>query len=451
MYVGKAPGEPGIDQEAINRMLVRHARAGRLVVRLKGGDPMLFGRAGEEAEALADAHVPFRIVPGVTAAAAAAACAAVPLTDRRCASSVVFVTGRQDPGKADADIDWPALARVHTLVLYMGVGRLAEIVAKLIQAGRGPKTPAVIVASASTPRQRVVAAPLDELPAAAAEAGIEPPAITIVGEVAAMRDRLAWFEHLPLFGQTVVVTRPAGQAGELAERLSELGAAVVEAPAVEILPPADFAAVDAALRRLGEFDWIVLTSVNGVAAFARRCRELNLDARSFGSARVAAVGPATADALAAHFIRPDVVPETFTTEALAEALMAAGDLAGREVLLARADIAGPQLPERLGAAGADVTDLAMYRTARPAALPEDALAAIRDGRADWITFTSSSAVTNFLELLGPEAHDLLGPLKLAAIGPVTAGTIRSCDLTPTVVAARHTIEGLVDGILDAEA
>ena len=446
IYVGKTPGQPGPDQQSINRLLIDHARAGRLVVRLKGGDPFIFGRGGEEAEALAAAGVRFRVVPGVTAAAAAAAYAGIPLTDRRFASSVAFVTGRQDATKGTSAINFQALAGIDTVVFYMGVASLPQIVARLLEAGRDGQTPAAIVASASTPRQRTVTAPLAELPAAAARASIEPPAVTIVGRVAALRESLAWFEQLPLFGRTVVVTRPAGQAGEIAERLSELGAAVVEAPAIEILPAADPAA-DAALRDVGRFDLVAFTSVNGVEAFVRRCGELGLDGRSLASARVGAVGPATAEALRQHFIRPDIVPATFTTEALGEAILAAGDLAGRSVLLCRADIASDRLPAQLRSAGAKVEAVAMYRTACPASLPDEALAAIREGRADWVTFTSSSSVSNFLKLLGPDGPKLLESARLAAIGPVTAETLRSHGLAPAAVAAEHTIQGLLEVIL----
>ncbi len=449
IYVGKNPGEAGADQESINELLIRHARAGRLVVRLKGGDPFIFGRGGEEAEALADAGIGFRVVPGITAGAAAAACAGIPLTDRRYASSVAFVTGHEaDPA---GRINWEALAGIDTVVIYMGVGNLDRVVSRLIQAGRDGGTPAAIVASASRPRQRVVAARLDKLAVASAAAGITPPAVAIVGKVAALAEKLAWFERLPLFGRTVIVTRPQGQAGQLSRRLVELGAAAIEAPAIVIGPPEDLAAVDAALRRLGEFDWIVFTSVNGVDAFVQRCRQLGLDGRSLGSARLAAVGPATGERLRRNFIAPDLVPETFTTEALAEAIRAAGELSGRRLLLARTDIAGAGLPEALRSAGADVEDVAFYRTGRPDSLPQEAAAALRDGRVDWVTFASPSAVDNFAALLGPEATDLLAGAKLAAIGPVTAEAVRARGLTPTAVARTHTIDGLVEAIVQAEA
>jgi len=445
--VGKAPGQAGPDQRQINELLIRHARAGRCVVRLKGGDPLVFGRGAEEAEALAEAGVAFRIVPGVTAALACA-CAGIPLTDRRHASGVAFVTGHQDPAKGAGTIDWEALAGIDTVVIYMGVRNLPEIVRRLIEAGRAPQSPAAIVARAGTAAQRTVTAGLAELPAAAESAGVNPPALIVVGDVVRLRDKIAWFERLPLFGRTAIVTRPRQQAGQLTHRLAELGAAVVEAPAIEILPPDDFAPVDAALGQLGEFDLVVFTSVNGVAAFASRCRRLGIDGRALAGAKVAAIGPATADALRDCFIRADIMPDTYTTEALGRAILAAGRWAGKRILLARSDIASAALREALieGEVGV-VEDVAFYRTARPERLPEEALAALAAGTVDWITFTSPSAVANFLALL-PDGGGLAG-VKLAAIGPVTAEALRSADLTLTVVAREHTVEGLVRAIVEA--
>ena len=451
IYVGKSPGKSGPDQGQITEVLVRQARAGRLVVRLKGGDPLVFGRGGEEAEALAAAAVPYRIVPGVTAAAVAAAYAGIPLTDRRCASSVAFVTGRQDPGKGAAAADWQALAGIDTVVVYMGVGALGAVVSRLIGAGRDARTPAAAVASAGTARQRTITAPLAELPAAADQAGLAPPAVIIVGEVVKLREKTAWFEKLPLFGRTILTTRPAGRSAELRTRLAEHGAAVVEAPAIEIAEPKDHSAADEALGRAGRFDLVAFTSANGVEAFVRRCRRLGGDARMLAGANVAAEGAATADALRRHFIEPDIVPEHFTTAALAEAIVAAGDVSGKRILLARAEAAEPDLARRLRQAGARVEEAAFYRVVRAAALPPEAVVALREGQADWITFTSGSTVANFLALLaeaGLDAAGALGPqVRLAAIGPVTAEAIRSAGFSPAAVAEEHTADGLVKAIL----
>ena len=452
--VGKGPGRPSPDQGEINEILIREGAKGLLVVRLKGGDPLVFGRGGEEGEALAEAGVPFRIVPGVTAALAAGAWAGIPLTDRRVASSVAFVTAREDPAKAASTVNWSALAGIDTVVIYMGVGNLREVIGRLIAAGRDGRTPAAIIASAGTPRQQTVTAPLAELPEAAEAAGIAPPAVTIVGDVVTMREKLAWVEKLPLFGRTVLVTRPARQAADLSNRLAQLGAAAIAAPAVEIAEPDDWSAVDDALGRLGEFDLVAFTSVNGVEAFDRRCRCLGLDARSLGGVTIAAIGQATADALRARFIDPDIMPEDFTTAALGEAIVSAGNCAGRRILLPRADIAEPALAQRLGSAGAHVEEVAIYRTVRPAALSDEAVAALSGRQVHWVTFTSASTVANFLALLAEAGTDpaeaLAPPVKLAAIGPVTAEAIRAAGLAPAAIAAEHTLDGLVAAIVRAE-
>jgi len=446
VYVGKSPQAHALDQQRINDLLVKHCRGGKIVVRLKGGDPLVFGRGGEEAQALRDAGLPYRIVPGITAAVAAGAAAGIPLTDRRCASTVTFITGHEDPAREASSVNWGALAGLDTLVFYMGVGNLPEIARRLIEAGRDAGTPAAVVERATRPDQRTVFATLSALPEAAREARVAAPAVIIVGEVAAIGERLAWTERLPLFGNTVIVTRTRTQASKLSRRLAELGARVIEAPAIAIEPPEDFAAADSALGRLDAFDWVAFTSPNGVEAFVGRCAELRLDARSLGNARIAAVGPGTADALRGHFITPDLMPGSYTTEGLGKALAEAG-VGGRSVLLPRADIATAALPQMLRQAGAEVTEATVYRTVRPAALPGDAAEALQAGRTHWITFTSSSTVTNFLALAGETD---LSDVKLAAIGPVTADTLRAAGLTPTVTADPCTIEALVAAIVAFE-
>lgn len=446
VYVGKSPRAHALTQQQINDLLVKYCRGGKIVVRLKGGDPLVFGRGGEEAQALRDADLPYRIVPGITAAVAAGAAAGIPLTDRRCASTVTFVTGHEDHAKEASSINWGALAGLDTLVFYMGVGNLPEIARRLIEAGRDAGTPAAVVERATRPNQRTVFATLGTLAEAAGKAGIAAPAVVIVGEVAAIGKRLAWTERLPLFGKTVIVTRTRTQASKLSRPLAELGARVIEAPTIAIEPPEDFAAADEALRRLEAFDWVAFTSPNGVEAFVRRCAELHVDARSLGNARIAAVGPGTADALRGHFLAPDLMPGDYTTEGLGEALAEAG-VGGRSVLLPRADIATAVLPEMLRQAGAEVTEAAVYRTVRPAALPDDAAEVLQAARAHWITFTSSSTVTNFLALAGDAD---LSNVKLAAIGPVTAQTLRSAGLEPALTADPCTIDALVAAIVAFE-
>jgi len=446
IYAGKVPGEAALTQQQISALLVEKCRVGKLVVRLKGGDPFVFGRGGEEAEALAAAHLPYRIVPGVTAAVAAGAYAGIPLTDRRRASSVVFVTGREDPDKGESSIDYDALAKIDTVVFYMGVGNLSELVRRLTEAGRDGRTPVAVVADATSPRQRTVVATLATIVDNAQSRAVSPPAVVIIGDVAAMHDRLQWFEKLPLFGLTVLVTRPAGQAAEMCARLREYGAEAVAAPAIEIAPPESFDAVDGILRRLGEFDWLVFTSANGAAALFDRLEALGMDGRALGGVKVAAVGPATAAALRQRTIRPDLVPRTFTTDALAKALCAEGALGSKRMLLARADIARGGLAEQLSRAGAIVEQVCVYRTLRPAALPQEATEALLAGRTDWITLTSSAAVENLLSLV--DCLDVnLTDTRFAAIGPVTAKTLISHGLQPAVVADPHTTDAMVSGIV----
>jgi uroporphyrinogen III methyltransferase/synthase len=330
----------------------------------------------------------------------------------------------------------------------MGVGNLAAVAERLIAAGRSARTPVAIVQNATRPDQRTVTATLATAAEEAAKANVRPPAVVIVGEVVAMRERIAWLEKLPLWGRTVLVTRARQQASRLAQRLGELGANVIECPSIEVHPPADWGPVDGVLRRLNEYDWLVLTSPNGAAALVERVRAIGLDARALGGVRIAAVGPATAEVLRDHFLQPGLVPPEFTTEALGEAL--AAEAGGRRFLLARADIATDALPEAIRAAGGSVEQVTIYRTTRPAALPDEALAALRDGRADWITFTSSSTVENFLALLAGQDVSLTH-VKLASIGPVTSDALRAHGLAPTVTAETHTIDSLVEALARPEA
>lgn len=443
--VGKVPGESH-DQVGINRLLVEKVRDGKLVVRLKGGDPLLFGRGGEEADALAEANLPFRIEPGITAALAAAAAAGIPLTDRRVASSVALVTGHEDPDKEASAINYDALARVDSLVFYMGVKNAPQIIANLIVAGRDPASPAAIVENAARANQRTIRTTLAELPDAISRAAVRPPALLIVSPTVALADRLDWRARLPLAGRCVLVTRTRVQASTLSAVLAYHGAEVIEAPTIAIHPSGE-ESFAAALAEPGRFDWLVLTSPNGVEGVTAELARQGLDARALGGVKIAAIGPATADRLAEHFLTADLVPEQYRSDALAEALLAEG-VADKAVLLARSNLADDALPEHLTRAGADVTAVTAYRTDRPRALPTEARNALAAGRVDWITFTSSSTAENFAALA--EGADLAGA-KLAAIGPVTAEAMRRVGIEPTVVADEHSIPGLLEAILHHEA
>jgi uroporphyrinogen III methyltransferase/synthase len=430
--VGKAPARAAMSQEEINAVLVERARAGRAVVRLKGGDPFVFGRGGEEAEACIAAGVPFEVVPGVTSAIAAAAYAGIPVTHRRVSTSVTIVTGHEDPTKGASDTDWAALARAGgTIVVLMGAGRIDEIAKALVAAGRDPDTPVAAVRWGTRPEQRTTRATL----ATIGSAGVEPPSAIVVGDVASLD--FAWFERRPLFGKRVVVTRAREQASELRQRLEALGAEVIELPAIAVTL-LEFEPPD-----LSRYSWLVFTSANGVDAFFEHAvAGAGLDARALAAVSVAAIGPGTAEALDRRGVRADLVPERFVAEALVEAFPEPPDR-GARVLLARAETARDVLPEGLEGKGYDVDVLPVYRTV-PAVPSRDQLDRVRAGEVDAITFTSSSTVTNFCDLLG----SLIEPQPaVVSIGPVTSETARARGLQVTIEASPHTIDGLVEALV----
>ena len=445
-YVGKQPGRPAMTQEEINAALVEAGRRHETVVRLKGGDPFVFGRGGEEAAALAAAGVPFEVVPGVTAGVAAPAYAGIPVTHREAASAVAFVTGHEDPAKEETALDWEALARFPgTLVFYMGVRNLPLIAERLVAAGRSADEPAAVVARGTQPAQRTVTGTLAGIAARVADAGIRPPAITLVGAVAGLRDELAWLERRPLWGRSVVVTRARAQASGLAARLAALGAHVVEAPAIRIAPRPVEGEVAAAAERIGDYALVCLTSPNGAALLMDALAARGRDARALAGATVAAIGPGTAAELARRGIRADVVPERSVAEALVQALEVV-DVAGKRVLVARASEARDVLPEALRSRGAEVDVVALYDTVAEE-LDGETLDAVAE--ADYVTFTSSSTVRNFLAAL--DGRGLPERARVVSIGPVTSATAREHGLTVHVEAERHDVDGLVAALLaDAE-
>jgi uroporphyrinogen III methyltransferase/synthase len=435
--VGKAPGHVRLTQSEINELLIERGRRGETVVRLKGGDPFVFARGGEEAAALAAAGVPFDVVPGITSAIAVPAYAGIPVTLRHSSTSVTIVTGHEEPGAEcpEGTVDWEAVARVGgTIVVLMGVARIGRIAAELMAAGRSPDTPVAAVQWGTRPEQRTVRATLSTI----ADQPLGTPSTIVIGEVAA--SDLAWFENRPLFGRRVVVTRAREQAGELVTRLQAQGAATVEVPAIEIREPADGgAALAAAVDRLGDYDWVVLTSPNGARRLLDAVRDRGRDARAFAGARLAAIGPGTAEALAGANLVVDLVPPRFVAESLLEALPAPGATGGR-LLLVRAAVARDVLPEGLRAKGWDVDVVQAYRTEQ-APLAEERAAAV--AAADVVTFTSSSTVSNFLAAMGGRPF----PPAVVAIGPITAATARDHGLAVDVEAEVHTIDGLVDALV----
>jgi uroporphyrinogen III methyltransferase/synthase len=431
--VGKSPGHPSVPQEEINALLVTHGRAGKEVVRLKGGDPFVFARGGEEARALLDAGVPFEVVPGVTSAVGVPAYAGVPLTYRGLSTSFTVVTGHEDPWAA-TETDWDAVARVGgTIVILMGVATRAAIADRLMAGGLPAETPVAAVRWGTRPEQRTVRTTLGQLRGVE----LEPPVTLVIGAVADLD--LRWFESRPLFGRRVVVTRAREQASDLVDRLHRLGAETIQLPAIAIDEPEDGGAElreCATWLSRGDFEWVVFTSANAVERFCAFLR----DARAFGSTNVAAIGPGTADALRRFGVVPDLIPDRFVAESLVDAFPAG---AGK-VLLPRAAVARDVLITGLGTKGWSVTVVAAYRTRR---VEPSASALAEAAKADAITFTSSSTVTNFLDVAGLDAV----PPVVACIGPVTAATARDAGLTVDVVAEEHTIHGLVDALVSALA
>jgi uroporphyrinogen III methyltransferase/synthase len=437
--VGKAPRHHRMTQDDINALLVERGLTGQTVVRLKGGDPFVFARGSEEAHALAAAGVPYEVVPGITSALAVPAYGGIPVTQRFSSTSFTVVTGHEDPSSGDGTVDWDAVANTGgTLVILMGVGRWPQIADRLLAAGRSPETPAAAVRWGSRPNQHTVRATIATL----ADHPLEAPSVIVVGQVAA--EDLNWFEGRPLFGRTVVVTRARAQASAFAHELRSLGASVIEAPTIEVVDPSDGgaalrAAVDELSSGTGAYDWLVVTSVNGV----ERTFDHLPDVRVLAGVRVAAVGTATAEALAARRIVADLVPDRFVAEGLIEVFPAPPPEKGR-VLLARAEVARTELPDALRAMGWEVHDVAAYRTA-PAALSDEV--AERIAGADAVTFTSSSTVTNLVAAVGADRV----PPVVASIGPVTTATARRLGLEVTVEASPHTTEALLAALVHALA
>ncbi|HWJ42552.1 MAG TPA: uroporphyrinogen-III C-methyltransferase [Solirubrobacterales bacterium] len=441
VYVGKQPGVPSVPQEEIGVRLVEAGRSGRSVVRLKGGDPFVFGRGGEEGEALREAGVEFEVVPGVTAGVAATAYAGIPVTHRDDASAVAFVTGHEDPGKDASALDWEALARFPgTLVFYMGVKRLAENAAALIGAGRDPEEPAAAIERGTWPGQRTVTATLGSIAEVVEREAVKAPALIVVGEVARRREDLEWLERRPLHGKRVVVTRARAQASGLAATLRGLGAEVVELPAIRIEPRIDGEEVRTAAGAVGAYDLICLTSPNGARLLFEAVEAAGLDARALAGVTVAAIGPGTARALAERGVLADLVPERFVAEGLIEALESE-EVAGTRVLVARAAEARDVLPEALRERGAEVDVVALYETVREQPQEEEIEAA---RSADYVTFTSSSTVTNLTEALGDRFPK---GARVVSIGPITSEAVRAAGLEVTVEAGRHDVDGLLAALL----
>lgn len=453
---GKSSGHCTLDQDQINALLLEHAGAGRVVVRLKGGDPLVFGRGAEEAEHLARHQIRFEVVPGVTAGVGVTAYAGIPVTHRELSSAVAFVTGHGDPEAEDerrtartaaTRLDWPALARFPgTLVVYMGVTHLDAICRTLIKAGKDGNTPAAVIESGTLAGQRVFEGTLESIAAEARSQGVHPPALLVVGSVVERRPALSWYESLPLFGQRIVVTRPIEEAGRSAAVLEWLGAEVLVASTVQIRHIPDPVPLDQAIERLADYQWLVFTSANGVRFFLERLFALGRDLRALGHLRLAAIGPGTAQALSAFHLRADLVPESFRSESLAAALAARA--VGQRILLARADRGRALLRDEL-AKVAEVDQVAVYQNVDVEALPEQVLERVSSGTVDWITLTSSAIAARWHALLPEAARSRVGgEIRLASLSPVTSGTVARLGWEVAVEASVHTWEGLVEALVE---
>jgi uroporphyrinogen III methyltransferase/synthase len=446
-YVGKRGGsKDSVTQEEINALLIKHAREGKRVVRLKGGDPFVFGRGSEEAQALNDASVAFEVVPGVTAGIAAPAYAGIPVTHRGLATSVTFVTGHEDPAKPGTQTNWSALAKAGgTIVMYMGVKTLSSISDALIEGGMPAEIPAAAIQWGTHPMQRTVVATLDTIAAKAEEQNITAPVITVIGWSVVLRDELNWFEQRPLFGKRIVVTRATQQAPILSDKLRELGTDVIEMPATRIAR-LDLAPLRAAIDNIADYNWLIFTSQNAVAIFWEQLLGRSRDARALAGLRIAAVGPATAGALLEHGFTVDVIPERFVAEGLLEIMSARDDVADSKVLYATAEGARDVLPAGLREIGADVVVIEVYRSIPDAEGAEVLARAIESGNVDLATFTSGSAVRGYIDAVG---EDLALRVPAASIGPQTSDALREAGIEVKVEAKESTIEGLVAAVLSA--
>ncbi|CAI4032240.1 Uroporphyrinogen-III methyltransferase [Nitrospira tepida] len=450
IYVGRRGRGAYLDQQEINRLIIANAREGKIVVRLKGGDPFVFGRGGEEAEAVAAAGLPFEIVPGVTSATAVPAYAGIPVTHRTLASTVAFVTGHEDPNKETELLEWPKLATAQgTLVFLMGLKNLPLIVDRLIKEGRSAETPVALIHWGSWPKQRTVTGTLRDIVAKGQAAGLEPPTTVVIGEVVRLRDQLNWFERQPLFGKRILVTRAKEQAGEFSRLITAQGGEPVECPTIEIAAPPTWEALDQAIDQLASVDWLVFTSMNGIAPFMNRLYKHGRDVRALASVKICCIGPRTAQELRQYGLQADLVPDEYQAEGLIESFRRIG-VKGRRILIPRAEVAREMLPAELTAMGAEVTVVPVYRTVKPEADTARLTKRLADRTIDMLTFTSSSTVRNFASLFeSPEEMvRLTQGVPVACIGPITADTARELGLSVTIQAGENTIPALAEAIVE---
>jgi len=447
IYAGKIGGRHNQGQDEINTLLVAKAAAGKIVVRLKGGDPFVFGRGGEECEALRDAGIPFEVVPGVTAAVGASAYSGIPLTHRDITASVAFVTGQEGKDKHESNIDWDRLSLGGgTVVFYMGITTLRRNMQRMIEHGRSAATPVALVRWATTPCQQVLVGTLADIADRAEECDFKPPAVTIVGEVVALREKLQWFDTRTLCGKKIIVTRAAEQAGEFSAKLTARGATVLECPTIRLVEPESWQLVDLAIRELPGYDWLVLTSANAVRYFFQRLYTLGLDARALGGCKICVVGPKTADEIRAFGIKPDLVPTDYKAEGIVDEFSRL-DMQGSRVLFPRAEKTRDVIPRELKRMGAHVDSPVAYRNIFPERLPPETLFALEKRSVDCITFTSSSTVQNLAAMLGEELMlDMLKGVAVASIGSITSKSCRDLGLRVDIEPASSTLDSLTEAL-----
>ena len=450
IYVGKKGGHHTMRQKDINSLIVDRARNGHFVVRLKGGDPFIFGRGGEEALELIEAGIDFEIVPGITSAIAVPAYAGIPLTHRNYTSTVAFITGHEDPQKEKSDIAWDKLATgAGTLVFLMGVANLPRIVEKLMEHGRAPDTPVAVIRSGTVPEQKTIKGTLKDIVRLSRESGMSPPAIIVVGDVIHLREKLNWFERRPLFEKRIVVTRAREQASGFLSELSELGAECIEFPTIEVVPPENWDALDHAIKTIDRFNWLLFTSVNGVHYFLKRLETLGKDVRDLKGINIGTIGPKTAEIWRALGIKPDLIPEEYRAESLVESFKELG-FKKTNILLPRAESAREVLPEELRKMGAQVEVVPAYRTVRPDNNTANVRKMLEHGTIDMVTFTSSSTVNNFVEMFKTDVRELrkwMTAVAVACIGPITAETAQKYGFTVSLTPSEYTIESLTDSIV----
>ena len=447
IYVGKRGGCHTLPQDEINDVLIQKVREGKVVARVKGGDPFIFGRGGEEAEALAEAGIPFEVVPGVTAGIAVPAYAGIPITHRDFTTTATFITGHENPTKADSNLYWDRIATgVGTIVFFMGMANLEQNMKKLMDNGRDPKTPVALIRWGTTPEQETLVGTVEDIAEKVKTSNFKPPAVAVVGGVVSLREKLRWFDTRPLFGKRIVVTRAREQASDFAEILEREGACVVEFPTIRIVPPASWDAIDSAIERLGSYHWAIFTSVNGVKYFIERLKATGRDVRALKGIKLCAIGPKTASDIEELGLRLDFVPKEYRAEGILEGL---GDVKGMRILIPRAEVAREILPDELVRMGAVVDVVTAYKTVRPEGKREDIMDLFNQGKIDAVTFASSSTVTNFLQMFDEGVGiKFLKDVKVASIGPITAETARKYGIETAIMPTDYTIPALAEAIVN---